>query len=171
MKNIIISSEKMNRKKIMLTIIITLVYLILGILFQDFSFGNFQIRVADSLYPLIAILGLPCFIGTFLGHIIFNIYGFSANLALGMLDLLSPLLFLIPKYAIYKWKLKAVPIHVAFVAFWVAFLLFHILGLPYWESVITVGTGETISMIIIGIPLALILKKILKDKNLLTWIR
>ena len=156
----------MNRKKFILMIIIILAYLVLGILFQDFSFGNFQIRVADALYPLIAILGLPCFIGTFLGQTIFNIYGFSVGLALGTLDLLSPLLFLIPKYAIYKWKLKAVPIHVAFVAFWVAFLLHQMLGLPYWESVITVGTGETIAMIIIGIPLALVLRKILNDENL-----
>lgn len=152
----------MKIKDLALTIIMTSCYLALGFVLQNVAFGNIQVRVADALYPLIAVLGIPCLVGTFLGHMIFNIYGFGVGLALGVLDLLSPIIFLIPKYLIYRYKLKAVPVHVAFVALWVAYLLYSLFGVPYWMSVVTVGIGETIAEILIGVPLAVAIKKRLK---------
>jgi uncharacterized membrane protein len=137
-------------------------YVALGLTLQSIAFGVIQVRVADALYPLIAVFGLPCLWGTFLGHFIFNLYGYTAGLALGIGDFLSPLLFLIPKFAIYKWKLKAVPLHVLFVAFWVAYLLYTMFNVPFWLSVVTVGAGETIAEIMLGVPLALAIKKRIK---------
>jgi len=134
-------------------------YLTLGFVLQSVAFGVIQVRVADALYPLIAVFGLPCLFGTFLGHLIFNFYGFSVGLALGLGDLASPFLFLIPKYAIYKWKLKAVPLHVLFVTFWVSWLLHTLYGLPFWLCVLTVGIGETIAEIGLGVPLAVAVKR------------
>ena len=149
----------MKTRNLALTIIITATYLALGFVLQNVAFGSIQVRVADALYPLIAVLGIPCLVGTFLGHMIFNLYGFGVGLALGSLDLLSPLIFLIPKYAIHKWKLKAVPLHVIFVALWVAYLLYSLFGIPYWVSVVTVGIGETIAEIVLGVPLSFAIKK------------
>jgi len=152
----------MKNKHLTITIITASLYFTLGFGLQSIAFGMIQVRVADALYPLIAVLGLPALYGTFLGHLIFNIYGFGAGLALGIGDLASPFLFLIPKFAIYKWKLKAVPLHVLFVALWVAWLLYTLFNIPFWLSTITVGAGETIAEIGLGVPLTLAIRRRLK---------
>ena len=146
-------------KLLAISTIIASLYLALGFLLQSVAFGMIQVRIADALYPLIAVLGFPALIGTFLGHLTFNIYGFSVGLALGVGDLASPFIFLIPKLAIYKWKLKAVPLHVLFVALWVAWLLYTMFGIPFWISVVTVGIGETIAEIVLGVPLAMAIQR------------
>jgi uncharacterized membrane protein len=152
-------------KSLAVTIVLAALYNCLGFVFQSIAFGAIQIRVADALYPLIAVLGLPCLIGTFLGHFLFNLYGYSVGIALGIGDLASPIIFLIPKFFIYKWKLKAVPLHVIFVAFWVSWLLYIMFGIPYWISILTVGVGEGIAEIALGIPLALSVKRCLRIRN------
>lgn len=155
---------KLKTKMLAFSVILAASYIVLGLVFQSVSFGPIQVRVADSLYPLIAVFGLPALLGTFFGHFIFNLYGFSTGLSLGVLDMLSPFIFLIAKYAIYKWKFKAIPIHVFFVVFWVSYLL-TFFGVPYWFSVVTVGVGEIIAELVIGVPLALAIKKRLMVKD------
>jgi len=71
----------MKTRNLALTTIIATLYLVLGFALQNIAFGNIQVRFADSLYPLIAVFGLPCLVGTFLGHLIFNLYGFGIDLA------------------------------------------------------------------------------------------
>jgi len=158
----------LNSKFLAVTSIIASLYLVLGFSLQGIAFGNIQVRVADALYPLIGILGLPCLIGTFLGHFIFNFYGFNVGIALGIGDLASPFIFLIPKLLIYKYGktpltlIMTTFIHVLFVAFWVAWLLYTLFGLPFWLSIFTVGVGEFIAEILLGMPLAITIKKRLK---------
>jgi len=149
-----------------LTIVLASLYVSLGFGLQNIAFGNIQIRVADALYPLIAVLGLPCLVGTFLGQFIFNLYGFGTGIALGIGDLASPFIFLIPKWLIYKygnptWQrlTLATFTHVMFIAFWVAWLLYIMFGIPYWLSVVTVGAEEFIAEILIGVPLTLGIKR------------
>jgi uncharacterized membrane protein len=157
----------MNRTKTLsLTIIGASLYLALGFSFQTVAFGNIQVRIADALYPLIAVLGFPWLLATFLGHLIFNLYGFGMGVALGVGDLLSPFVFLIPKWLIYKygnptWKRLTLTIftHVLFVAFWVAWLLYTMFGIPFWLSVSTVGIGEFIAEVLLGVPLTLAIKR------------
>jgi len=155
----------MNSKFLALTVVITSLYVSLGFGLQNIAFGNIQIRVADALYPLIAVLGLPCLVGTFLGHFIFNLYGFGTGIALGIGDLASPFIFLIPKWLIYKygnptWKLTLTTVsHVLFVAFWIPYLLLVMYAIPFWISVLTVGVGEFIAEIVLGIPLTLAIKR------------
>lgn len=151
----------MDTKNLATAIILASVYLALGLAFQSISFGPIQVRIADALYPLIAVFSFPALIGTFAGHLIFNVYGYGIGASLGALDLISPFIFLIAKYAIYKWKLKAVPIHVIFVTLWVSYLL-STFGIPFWLSVLTVGIGESIAEIVIGVPLAIAIKRRLK---------
>ena len=149
----------MNTKQIALIVIIASAYIVLGFMFQVIAFGVAQIRVADALYPLIAVLGLPCLYGTFLGHLIFNIYGYGVGVSIGMFDLLSPIIFLLPKYLIYKFGFKAVPIHVIFVALWVPLLLFVEFNVPFAVTIVSVGLGETIAEIFLGVPLAVAVKQ------------
>lgn len=145
--------------------ILSALYISLGFALQNIAFGAIQIRVADALYPLIGILGFPALAGCFLGHLLFNIYGYSVGLALGIGDLASPFIFLIPKWLIYKYGkttislLITTAIHVIFVATWVSWLLYSLYNIPFWLSVFTVGLGETIAEIIIGVPLAIAIKK------------
>jgi len=165
----------MKTRDLTLTVVLAGLYLVLGFVLQNIAFGSVQVRVADALYPLIAILGLPCLVGTFLGHLIFNMYGFGTGIALGVGDLASPFIFLIPKYIIYKstyWKglhgnyypttIRLIVFtfpHVLFVAFWVAWLFYTLFGLPFWVSVVTVGAGEFIAEIVLGVPLATAIKR------------
>jgi len=149
----------MNRKDLALAAVFAGLYAALGFILQSVAFGPIQVRVADALYPLIAVFGFPCLVGTFLGHLIFNIYGFGVGIALGPLDLLSPILFLPAKYAIQRWGLKAVPLHVLSVALWVPFLLNQMFSLPFWVCVATVGVGETIAEVALGVPLAIAIRK------------
>jgi uncharacterized membrane protein len=164
-------SEKASSKKpksLALSAIIASAYLALGFAFQNVAFGNIQIRFADALYPLIAVLGLPCLIGTFAGHLIFNLYGFGTGIALGIGDLASPFIFLIPKILIWKFgKTKlglfvTTNIHVFFVALWVAWLLYTMFSIPYWVAQPSVYVGEFIAEILLGIPLTLAIKRRLK---------
>ncbi len=160
----------LKAKSLALTIISASVYLALGFTFQGIAFGNIQVRVADAIYPLIAVLGFSWLAGTFLGHLIFNLYGFSVGIALGVGDLASPFIFLIPKFLIWKFgkptwqKLTLTTFsHVLFVAFWVAWLLYTMFGVPFWLSVITVGLGEFTAEILLGVPLALAIKRRIKN--------
>lgn len=135
------------------------IYFSLGFLFQNVSFGPVNVRVADALYPLIALLGLPGLLGCFVGQLAFNSYGVSVGIALGPGDLLSPFIFLIPKFLIWKFGLKAVPVHVLAVALWIGTLLYFQFGIPLWLSFLTVGLGECVAEIGLGVPLALSFKR------------
>jgi uncharacterized membrane protein len=156
----------MNKiQSLTLLILIASSYLVLGFGLQSVAFGQFQIRVADALYPLIGILGFPCLVGTFFGHLIFNVYGFGAGIALGIGDLASPFVFLVPKFLIYKFGKTAqglflmTLVHVLFVTFWVSWLLYIMYNVPMLFSVLTVFVGEFIAEIMLGIPLTLAIKK------------
>lgn len=145
----------MKSKDITQIAVLATLYIAIGLVIPFISFGAIQCRVSDALYPLIAVLGTPALIGLTLGHFIYNLYGYTTGFALGLLDVvISPLLFLIAKLFIWKYGFKAVPIHVAFVALWVPYLLTTLFGLPYWPMVITVGVGEAIAELVLGIPLA-----------------
>ena len=150
----------MESKEITQAAILAALYVAIGLVIPFISFGAIQCRVSDALYPLIAVLGTPALIGLTLGHFIYNIYGFAAGFALGPLDiLLSPIIFLVAKIAIWKWGYRAVPIHVVAVALWVPYLVCMMVPtvpwVAYWSVVGTVGVGEAIAELVLGIPLAM----------------
>lgn len=150
----------MESKEITQVAVLATLYIVIGLAIPMISFGPAQCRISDALYPLIAVLGTPALIGLTIGHFIYNLYGYSAGVALGWADvILSPLLFLIAKLAIWKWGYKAVPLHVIAVALWVPYLLNSLFGLPYWPLVVTVGIGEFIAEIVLGIPLAKLVER------------
>ena len=145
----------MKSKDITLAVVLVALYIGIGLVIPFVSFGAIQCRLSDALYPLIAILGWPAVVGLTLGQFIYNLYGYSTGFALGLLDvIISPALFFVAKLFIQKYGYKAVPIHVVFVALWVPYLLNSLFGIPYWPTVVTVGIGEAIAEIVLGIPLA-----------------
>lgn len=146
----------MKSKEIAQAAVLAALYIAIGLVIPFISFGAIQCRVSDALYPLIAVLGTPALIGLTLGHAIYNFYGYTIGAALGPMDvILSPLIFLAAKFAIWKWGYRAVPIHVVAVALWVPYLLNTLFGVPYWPAVITVGVGEAVAELVLGIPLAM----------------
>jgi len=122
------------------------------------SFLMVQVRVADALYSLIGLFGFPAFVGLVLGHLIANMFS-----PLGLIDLLSVLWFIPAKLAIWKWKFKAVPLHVVSVGLWVGWMLHSLFGLPLMMTIIYVATGEAIAEIIIGYPVYKTIKRIIKQ--------
>lgn len=143
----------MNSRNLALVVVFASLYAIIGYALHPISFLDIQVRVSDALYPLIAIFGLPSLIGLTFGHFILNL-----SSPLGLLDLLSVALFIPAKLAIWKWGLKAVPLHIVSIALWVPFMLNHLFGVPFWMTVVFVGIGETIAEIMIGLPLTLAIK-------------
>lgn len=139
--------------------ILAALYVSIGLAIPFISFGVIQCRISDALYPLISVFGLPSVVALTLGQFIYNFYGYTIGVALGPLDLLSPLMFLPAKIAIWKWGLKAVPLHVMSVALWVPFLLNQMFNIPMIATIPTVGIGELIAEIVVGIPLTLALRR------------
>ena len=132
-------------------------YVVLGYVFHSISFLEFQVRIADALYPLIAVYGLPALIGTTLGHFLLNLTS-----PLGLIDLVSVIIFIPAKIAIWKFGLKGVILHVISVALWISFLLCNVLGIPtetYWILVINIGLGESLAEIGLGVPLTLAIRR------------
>lgn len=122
--------------------ILAAMYVAIGLFVLPISFGLLQARMSDALYPAIVIFGREGVIGLFLGHLIFNCYGYITGFALGPLDLLSPFIFIIPKLLIEKYGIKAVPIHILFVAGWVSTMLNILYKIPIPLGFLLVGIGE-----------------------------
>jgi len=123
-------------------------YTVAGYMGFGFGFLQIQVRVADALYPLIAVFGLPSLYGLVLGHFLVNL-----SSPLGFIDLLSVPLFLPAKYMILKFGFWGVPFHVLSVGLWVAYMLEAVLGLPFLTSFIYVTIGELIAEVGLGYPL------------------
>lgn len=154
----------MKSKNTALIAVLGALYIVIGLVIPSISFGAIQCRISDALHALIVIFGMPAVIGLTLGELIYNLYGFSAGFALGALDLLSPIIFIIPKLLIHKLGYKGLVIHVAFIAIWVAYLL-STFGVPFAPSVITVGIGSFVAEMILGVPLAKLVENSLDKKG------
>jgi uncharacterized membrane protein len=149
----------MNAKGWSLGIVLGGLYVSLGLLLAPISFGAVQCRVADALYPLIAFLGYPALIGLTIGQFILNLIGFQFGLALGWLDLASPLILLPFKWLIKEYGYTAVPFHVVGVGVWVSFLLWSVTGAPMIVTAPLIIVGEFLAECVMGIPLAKAVEK------------
>lgn len=124
----------------------TTLYLALGLVFAPISFMGLQVRVAQCLIPLIALFGAPAVNGLFVGHVLMNLWS-----PLGFLDMLSPLILIIPKILIMKRGIRYAPLHVLTVGLWVGYMLHYILGLPLIQMILQVVIGETIAELGLGL--------------------
>jgi len=142
-----------NSRFVALIVVFASMYVALGYVLHPISFLQIQVRIADALYPLIAVFGLPSLVGLVIGHFLLNL-----SSPLGLIDLLSIPLFIPAKVAIWKWGLKAVPLHVISVGLWVPTMLCFfappeilVPSFLFWVFVSTVTIGEFIAEYILGV--------------------
>jgi uncharacterized membrane protein len=132
------------------------------------SFGPFQFRVAEALtiLPALTFAAVP---GLAVGCVIANAGGLllGANLA-GAWDILigstATLLAALCSYAVRKCCVKNAPVlsalpPVLFNGFIVGAELSIVLQLPFWATAGEVALGELVVVCVLGLPLAVVLKK------------
>ena len=128
-----------------------------------FSFGVYQVRVAEALtvVPFLTPAAVP---GLFVGCLVANVFG-----GMGWLDIVvGSLITLIAAGTtrwIYHWpfgpwrKWLAPAPAVLFNAFGVSVYLAPIIGVDYWFCVQMIGIGQFVSCYVIGMPLLMLLEK------------
>ncbi len=149
-------------KKLIKSAIIASLYVLLVFVFQSSSFGPIQIRVAEALTTL-PILFPEAVLGIFVGVLLSNILG-----GMGMWDIFGgSLISLVAAVITYKyrksWVAYASPIvlNAVFVSLYLRFVFQ--LPMSYWFMVLTVGLGQAVAVLGLGIPL---IKRLKKYKNL-----
>ena len=145
-------------KKLTRSALIAALYVLLVFVFQFSSFGPIQIRVAEAL-TVLPILFPEAVLGIFVGVLLSNILG-----GMGVWDIFGgSLISLVAAIITYKyresWVAYASPIvlNAVFVSLYLKFV-FH-LPMPYWLMVLTVGAGQAVAVLGLGIPLIRQLKK------------
>jgi uncharacterized membrane protein len=147
-----------NVKKITISGAIMALYVVIMFFTRNFSFGQYQIRIATSIYALAGIypfLILPLGIANFLSNALLG--------GLGPLDMLGGLLvgiltalccYLLNKINSYLVSIPILLIPTLLVPVWLSYLL----QLPYGMLVISVGIGQVLPGIL-GVLLIKYLEK------------
>lgn len=147
-----------STKKLTLSGIVIALYVVLMLLTQNFAFGQYQIRIATSLYALASIqpfLIIPLGLANFLSNTIMG--------GLGPLDMIGGLLAGIFTSAgcYYARKINkflvAIPIIIVpslLVPIWLSYLL----KMPYLILVLSLGIGQIIPGVV-GVFLVMYLEK------------
>ena len=144
------NKEFTKTRKLTISALCIAIYVVVMMCTQSFAFGQYQIRIATSLYALSAIFpflivpfGLPNFVSN-------SIMG-----GLGLLDMLGGALVGIATSAAIVWlKSKDLPNYLIAVAItlipglavpvWLSLLL----GIPYWVLVSSIILGQLVSGIV-----------------------
>ncbi len=136
--------------------IVSALYVVVTLVFAPISYGPIQVRISEALtlLPFFDPRAIPAL---FVGCLIANIFG-----GLGIYDIVfGSLLTLLAAYLTSKIKniyLAGLP-PVLVNAFGVSFYLSVFFKLPYFLTVLYIGIGESIAVYLIGLPLALYIKK------------
>ncbi|MDF2656724.1 MAG: hypothetical protein K0R19_3198 [Bacillota bacterium] len=134
-------------KQITISAIVIAVYIAVMLLSQSFAFGQYQIRIATSIYALAAIypfLILPMGLANFLSNTLMGglglpdmIGGFFAGI------LTAGGCFYMKKISIYLIALPILAIPTLLVPIWLSYLL----QIPYQVLVISIGLGQILPAI------------------------
>jgi len=151
----------MNVKKISLAAVLAALYAALVIVLAPISFGPIQLRVADCLIPLSALLGWPAAVGVALGAVVGNTYYF-----LGPVDVVfGALANLVAGLLIWRLRsrLLAACVGASLVIglvvggyLWTFFPPPDVfgLGLPVWGAmIVSISLSSLVAMAIIGLGL------------------
>lgn len=140
-------------KKLTISGIVIALYVVIMFMTQNFAFGQYQIRIATSIYALAGIfpfLILPMGIANFLSNTILG--------GLGPLDMIGGFVvgiitasscYLLRKINVYLISLPILLIPTLLVPIWLSYLL----QLPYGMLVLSIGMGQIIPSIV-GVILA-----------------
>jgi uncharacterized membrane protein len=138
-------------------------YAAISLALYPFSFGVYQVRVAEALtvIPYLTPAAVP---GLFVGCLLANIFG-----GMGWLDIVvgSLLTFIaagctrwIALWPLGPWKKWLAPLPpVLLNAFGVSIYLAPVIGVEYWFAVQMIGVGQLVSCYVIGMPLLLVLER------------
>jgi uncharacterized membrane protein len=158
--------NKMNTKELSLTAVIAALYAAIVILLAPISFGPIQLRVADALIPLAALLGLPAVYGVAMGALVANIYWFLSPIDV----VLGAAANLVAGYVIYRYKDQIVPASLAASVvigltvggyLWLFFPPPSIMGLqlPAWLGMmISITLSSILAITVIGVALLKLLE-------------
>lgn len=155
-----------NTRKLTLSGIIIGLYVAIMFTTQGFAFGQYQIRIATSLYALsylypflIVPLGISNLLSnTFMGGL--GIYDMVGGTLVGIIA--STLVYLIRRYHLNKWLMMLPIIFVPglLVPIWLSYLL----NVPYKILAISICIGQIFPGIL-GVILTSQLQKVLKDNK------
>ncbi|NLL43527.1 MAG: QueT transporter family protein [Firmicutes bacterium] len=137
--------------------IVAALYIILVFVFQAISFGPIQLRVAEAL-TLLPMVYPEAIGGLYVGALLANILGGQ-----GPWDIFGgSLVTLLAAYLTYRYKGKIIGYASPIVlnAFLVSLYLWYILDLPaYWPLVLSIGAGQSVVVLVLGIPLLRFVQK------------
>ena len=157
----------MKTKEISLIAVIAALYAAMVIVLAPISFGPVQLRLADVLIPLAAILGLPAVYGVTLGAFVANAYWFMSPIDV----VFGALANLVAGYIIYRYKDNLVPasaiasVEIGIMVggyLWMFFPPPSILGLqlPAWLGmIISVSLSSLVAVAFLGVALVKLLQQ------------
>ena len=142
--------------------IIAALYAVLTVVLAPFSYGVYQIRVAEIL-TVLPFIYPPAIIGLFVGCLIANVFGGNGlqDIIFGSLFTLSAgyLTYLCTKIKSIKLGMVLAPVPPIIInAFGVAIYLAPITGMSYLFAVQMIGVGQFIACFILGLPFLVMLK-------------
>ena len=161
----------MDVRRIGMLAVVAALYAVLVILLTPISFGPVQLRVADCLIPLSALLGWPGIVGVALGCMVGNAY-----YMLGVLDvLLGPLANLLAALVIYHLRRRLLlgcvlaSLVIGFVVGGYLWLFFPPPGvlavaLPLWAGMVVSITLS--SLVAVGVLGYLLVKLLIRSRAL-----
>ena len=139
---------------------IAAIYVALTFVFQAFSFGQVQVRIAEALtiLPAFTPAAIP---GLFIGCLIGNLLGGTIlpDIIFGSLATLLGALFtyILRKQSKYLAPLPPIIFNTLIMPFVLRYA--YGLGLPIWYFMLTIGAGELISCGVLGLILYTALQK------------
>jgi len=153
---------KITTAHITRTGIIAALYVAVTFLLSAISFGPVQVRVAEGL-TLLPILFPEAIIGLFLGCLLANLLGpyGAADIVFGSLTTL------LAAYVTYRFRQHSfIPYlsPILFNAFLVSLYLYLLFAVPYWPTVLTIGLGQSVAVLGLGIPLLHLLRRQQKNR-------
>ncbi|NLX90326.1 MAG: QueT transporter family protein [Firmicutes bacterium] len=137
--------------------IIAALYVAVTFLLSAISFGPVQVRIAEGL-TLLPVLFPEAIVGLFLGCLLANFFG-----PFGMADIVFGSLITLLAACITRRfrhnKLIAYLSPIILNAFLVSLYLYLLFAVPYWPTVLSIGLGQSIAVLGIGIPLLHFIEK------------
>lgn len=131
--------------------IIAALYVAVTFLLSAISFGPVQVRIAEGL-TLLPVFFPEAIAGLFLGCLLANLFG-----PFGIADIvfgsLTTLLAAFVTYRFRRNKFIAYLSPIILNAFLVSLYLYLLFAVPYWPTVLTIGLGQSIAVLGIGVPL------------------
>lgn len=160
-KNTIVESPATEITKIAL---IAALYIVITTMFTVISFGSFQVRLSEMFNYL------PLFNKRYIWAVTIGVAIANLNSPLGIIDVLigSISTFLVLKLVQYLTKnIKSIPIKFVITALFFALSMFTVAGqltivndLPFFVTWFSVGLGELFSMVVGGIIIYWVSKKV-----------